>query len=280
MSTIFSWRLEDFKYLLESCDLDPLTPYIIKHLSPHGKLLEAGCGSGRYVKYLHDRGYDITGIEYNQETVNNVNKIWPELSVVQGDILSLPYEDKRFSGIISIGVVEHFIDGPHEPLKEMHRVLQNGGKALITVPCFNHLRRLKIPLRWITGNLRRNSLVRKLFRKKVLTNNKWHHRDDIFKYHTYPEYGEFYEYRMTPLEFREAIGRCGFTIVEDVPLYHIGGLFHEFGGLFVRHNRFKFSVFPHGKLLNLLLSKVPYFHNHMHLCVITKELHNRLAKIE
>jgi len=107
MSTIFFWRIEDFQYLLDSCDFDPLTPYILKHFSQKGRLLEAGCGSGRYVKYLHDRGYNIIGIEYNQETVTNVNRIWPELTVTQGDILSIPYEDGWFPGIISIGVVEH-----------------------------------------------------------------------------------------------------------------------------------------------------------------------------
>ena len=112
--------------------------------------------------------------------------------------------------------------------------------------------------------------VRKILKKKPLANNKWHCRGNIFKYHTYPEYGEFYEYRMTPAEFRKALKRCGFSIIEDVPLYQIDGLFHEFGRLFARHKQWKFKVYPQGKILNWLLSRVPFFHNHMHLCVVTR----------
>ena len=272
MSTIFFWRIEDFQYLLDSCDFDPLTPYILKHFSQKGRLLEAGCGSGRYVKYLHDRGYNIIGIEYNQETVTNVNRIWPELTVIQGDVLSMSYKDGWFSGIISIGVVEHFIEGPDESLKEIYRVLSADGKAIITVPCFNHLRRFKIPIHWITANIKRNSLIRKLFKRKPLSNDRWHWRDRIFKYHTFREYGEFYEYRMTPKEFREVLIRNGFTIIEDLPLYHIDGLYHEFGRLFVQFKKWKFKVYPHGKFLNWLLSRIPFFHNHMHLCVVKKDI--------
>lgn len=270
MSTIFSWRPEEFDYLLKSCDQDPLTEYIVAHTSKNGRILEAGCGSGRYVKYLHDKGYKITGIEYNQETVANVNKLWPELSVHQGDVLSLDYPDNYFSCIISIGVVEHFLDGPDEPLRAMYRVLAPGGKAFITVPCFNYLRKLKVPLRWVTSNLRRNTYMRKLCGKKQLTDNAWHKRGIKFKYRTYPEYGEFYEYRMTPEEFRNALVRCGFTIREDVPLYQTDGLYHEFGRLFARHRQWEFKVYMHGKILNWALSRIPFFHNHMHLCVVSK----------
>lgn len=278
MSTIFSWKVEEFGALLASCDSDPLTPYILKHFNSKTRILEAGCGSGRYVKYLYDKGFDICGIEYKQETVADVDKFWPELPVTQGDVLSLNYPDGYFSGIISIGVVEHFIESLDEPLKEMYRVFMPGGKALITVPCCNYLRRLKVPLRWITSNLRRNALIRKLFKKKALANNKWHRRGNTFKYRTYPEYGGFYEYRMTPTEFREALMRCGFIIIEDVPLYQIDGLFHEFGRLFACHNQWKFKVYPQGKILNWLLSKVPFFHNHMHLCIVTKKIEpNTLA---
>lgn len=270
MSIIFSWRVEDFKYLLESCDHDPIKPYILNHFSPVERVLEAGCGSGRWVKYLQDKGFNIYGIEYNQETVDEINNVWPELAITQGDVASLAFPDGYFSGIISIGVIEHFIEGPDEPLKEMYRVLEPRGKAIITVPSFNYLRRLKIPLRWITNNLRRDSLIRKLFKKKSLQNNEWHRRGAIFKYHTFPEYGEFYEYRFIPEEFRETLTRNGFRIIEDVPLYHIDGLHHEFGCLFVKFNQWKFKVYPHGKILNWILSKIPFFHNHMHLCVAKK----------
>ena len=152
----------------------------------------------------------------------------------------------------------------------MWRVLEPGGKAIITVPCLNYLRRLKIPLRWVTSNLRRNNFIRKLFKKRTLVNNKWNRRGKNFKYRTFPEYGEFYEYRMIPRQFRESLSRSGFSIIEDVPLHNIDGLYHEFGRFFAKYEHYKFKLYIHGKILNYLLSKIPFFHNHMHLCVVTK----------
>ena len=54
---------------------------------------------------------------------------------------SLPYEDSSISGYLSFGVIEHFIEGPHEALAEAFRVLRPGGIAIITTPgvFFSHI---------------------------------------------------------------------------------------------------------------------------------------------
>jgi len=142
-STIFTWKKEDFWYLLKSCDKDEATPYILKYLPKSGKIIEAGCGLGRFVKYLSDEGYDIEGIEYSEETVRIVKEIDPGLKVIQGDVLNMPYRTNSIDGIISLGVVEHFISGCDKPLKEMYRILKPGGVAIITVPSFNLIRKVK-----------------------------------------------------------------------------------------------------------------------------------------
>jgi hypothetical protein len=43
----------------------------------------------------------------------------------------------------SFGVVEHWVDGPQAPLRDIFRVLKPGAKAFIAVPSFNSVRRLK-----------------------------------------------------------------------------------------------------------------------------------------
>ena len=270
MSTIFSWKVEDFDYLLESCDTDPLSPYILKYFTRSGRILEAGCGSGRYVKYLHDRGYDCVGIEYNQTTVENVKKKWPEIKIIAGDVEQMPFDDNSFSGILSVGVVEHFQDGPQKPLAELLRVLEPGAVALITVPCLNWLRRFKGPLCGITHIFRANPVLRKMLGKKTFAHYGWNLYSRKYKWHVYPEWGDFYEYRFKREEFESIIQKAGFGIIESVPLYPVDGLYHEFGRLVAKYEHCKFVVYPHSKLLNVLFSKIPFFHNHMHLCVVRK----------
>jgi SAM-dependent methyltransferase len=270
MSTIFKWKVEEFDYLLDSCNWDPITPHIFKYFSPPGPILEAGCGSSRFVKFLYDKGYDCRGIEYSNKTVEDVKDKWPELQVIEGDVRKMPYPDNMFKGIISIGVVEHFEEGPEKALAEMRRVLERGGIALITVPCLNWLRRLKGPLCGITHAVRANPIVRKIFGRSRLKHPGWNLYNSRYRYHVYPEWGDFYEYRFTPYQFEEILKKSQFEILESVPIHQVDGLYHEFGRLFARYKHCQFYMFPHGKLLNWLLSKIPFFHNHMILCVVRK----------
>lgn len=270
MSTIFSWKTEDFDQLLASCDVDPLLPYIVKYFDKEGAILEAGCGAARYVKYLDDRDYNITGLEYNASTLKNVEQKWPGLKTVTADVQQMPFPDNCFTGMISIGVVEHFKPGPYKPLEDMLRVLKPGGVALITVPCLNHWRRLKGPLCGISHFVRTRNIFRKMLGKPPLSENGWNGWRGKYKWHVWPEWGGFYEYRFRPREFEGFLRDGGYEIVESVPLYQVDGLFHEFGRFFVRFRKWRFHMYPHGRLLNALLSRIPFFHNHMHLCVVRK----------
>ena len=42
-----------------------------------GKILEAGCGAGRILRYYHNRGYNITGIDYIDVAISKLKDIDP-----------------------------------------------------------------------------------------------------------------------------------------------------------------------------------------------------------
>jgi len=277
-STIFTWKKEDFWYLLKSCDKDEATPYILKYLPKSGKIIEAGCGLGRFVKYLSDEGYDIEGIEYSEETVRIVKEIDPGLKVIQGDVLNMPYRTNSIDGIISLGVVEHFISGCDKPLEEMYRILKPGGVAIITVPSFNLIRKVKKyfyidEVNYFLNLIRivkRSNTLRRLLKKKLITNKFSYNRSKLDLYNIYPRFGDFFEYRLTKKQFEDALLGVGFTLIESVPIAHMDGVYHEFGKLFVSFKNWEFSPNIIGRYLNNLLSRIPFCHNHMHLCVVKK----------
>lgn len=105
-----------------------------------GKILEAGCGTGRVVKALVVRGFDVAGVDYAAESVAQVLDVEPDLRVEVGDPSCLRWDDGSFDGYISIGVMEHMFDGPRLLVEEAFRVLSPGGRALISVPYRNRLR--------------------------------------------------------------------------------------------------------------------------------------------
>lgn len=116
-----------------------LRPWILKYTPRYGKVADAGCGLGRYVFYLHRLGIDIVGLDFEKKTIDYLNK-WKSkngfdnVSFIKGDVTNLPFEDGALSGYISLGVVEHFIEGPQKPIKEAFRTLRPGGIAIITTP--------------------------------------------------------------------------------------------------------------------------------------------------
>jgi SAM-dependent methyltransferase len=130
--------------LLATCETDGIFPYIQKYMPAPSKVLESGCGAGRYVKYLADRGWDVIGLEWDQEAVDMIKAYWPEAKAVQGDSANSPFAENTFDGIISLGVIEHWIDGPSAPLHDIYRVLKPGAYAIVTAPCLNRGTNLSI----------------------------------------------------------------------------------------------------------------------------------------
>ncbi|MFC1756649.1 class I SAM-dependent methyltransferase [Patescibacteria group bacterium] len=83
-----------------------------------GDILNAGCGS-------YDR-YEFDGNVIKMDIIKKEG-------VVYGDIHDIPFEDKKFDNIVCTEVLEHVKD-PQLALKEIYRVLKDGGKVLLTVP--------------------------------------------------------------------------------------------------------------------------------------------------
>ena len=268
-SIVFSWKQKDFDALLKSCEFDDEVKITLKYLTDkNAKILEAGCGLGRVVKYLYDRGYkNIHGIELDRESVLFLNQNFSELNVVQGDILKLPYKKESFDVVLSYGVIEHFSDGPLAPMKAMYDVLKPGGLAIVTVPSFNILRRISYNLSLL--DIRKWDFIRRAFGKKKLYRNK-----KIFSYYIDPQYGSFFEYRFTPKQFEFICKTSDFEIVESLPIAHIDGLFNSFCRPLVKFKNWEFEVSFWGKVLNKVFGMIPFLHNHMHACVLRKPKKN------
>lgn len=269
-NVIFTWKQEDFDKLYENVSKEPVTPYIIKYFSKSDSLLEAGCGSGRFVHYLNNLGYKIIGLEIGNDTVKILNEKFPQLDIIEGDVRELPFPDKHFKGIISLGVIEHIIEGLEKPIDEMHRVLKEDGIAIVIVPSFNTIRKIKYYSGYyhLKGHIKRLTILRKIFKKP--SKNEFI-RPQNPKYRYWNILTNFYEYRLSKDEFESLLIERGFEIIESVPTSQIDGIYIELGSFFVKLSNHTFYPNILGHFLNKNFSKTPFFHNHMHLCIVKKK---------
>src|SRR5260370_31706009 len=98
-------------------------------------ILDAGCGNGRYSKFLlseADADALITGFDYSRQMLQRARKRLQSDRVTQvaADLTRLPYPDACFDAIVCGWVLEHLPD-PRPGFQELARVLRPGGKLLL-----------------------------------------------------------------------------------------------------------------------------------------------------
>lgn len=95
-----------------------------------GPVVELGCGPAHVAAYLADRGVLISGLDLSPAMVVEATRLFPEVKVVVGDMLDLPYPDASLGGVIAFYSIIHFHDGQlARALSEMARVVAPGGLA-------------------------------------------------------------------------------------------------------------------------------------------------------
>ena len=183
----YMWSMTTFESVLETIRNRSIVPVIQRYMEQSGRILEAGCGNGAWIHFLNDLGYRAVGLDINAKIISDGTGRVP---MVRNDVLTKCFANDTFDACLSLGVVEHFSEGPHAPLAEARRVIKPGGYLFVSTPCNNLIRKLlNHPLRDIVNLFQR-------FRGKKL---------------------HFVEYRFDRHELVEHVRQAGFDIVETVP---------------------------------------------------------------
>jgi len=106
---------------------------LAREVSTFGPICDLGCGPGQIARYLHRQGVETLGVDLSPNMIDEAQRLNPEISFHQGDMLALPDEDNSWGGIAAFYCIIHI---PREKivaaLQEMKRVLKPGGVLLIT----------------------------------------------------------------------------------------------------------------------------------------------------
>jgi SAM-dependent methyltransferase len=133
------WRLGE---PVDEAEHKLITPVLRRHLPAGGLVVDAGCGAGKWVAYLHRLGYRIIGLDVSAEALAAARRDAPLAGLALADTQRAPIRDGAVDAVLSLGVVEHDERGPVAGLRELHRIIKPGGVLVLDVPFNNWFRRL------------------------------------------------------------------------------------------------------------------------------------------
>lgn len=103
------------------------------------RVLDVGTGFGKNAEFLSNIFLNkgkIWTIDPSEDTIKNAEKMFREknlgtdVTFVKGSAENLPFEDGFFDLVVSV-VVLHHLEALEAPIREMLRVLKNGGKLIL-----------------------------------------------------------------------------------------------------------------------------------------------------
>ncbi|TMR10493.1 methyltransferase domain-containing protein [Nonomuraea turkmeniaca] len=104
--------------------------YELLDLRDGAGVVDVGCGAGRAVGELAERGARAIGVDLSDEMIAVARGRWPQADFRVGDACVLPLEDGTVAGYRADKVL-HELPDPAKALAEARRVLVPGGRVVL-----------------------------------------------------------------------------------------------------------------------------------------------------
>jgi SAM-dependent methyltransferase len=105
------------------------------------KVLDLGCGSGRHLITLAEKGFDVTGVDFSPAAVDMAER-WLEAKKLPGKVYATDINETiesiksgSFEAVLAVNSI-HYTDEENfeDTLNEINRILEDGGLLLLVVP--------------------------------------------------------------------------------------------------------------------------------------------------
>lgn len=126
----------NFKYKYKGFDMNQ--PERMKALLEKyngGKFIEVGCGIAPHclAAKLNPKSTEVWGLDWAENLISELKKYCPEVNYIVGDARNLPFKDGYFDYLVIGEILEH-MESPQDFLKEMFRVIKEGGTLALSTP--------------------------------------------------------------------------------------------------------------------------------------------------
>ncbi len=97
-----------------------------------GRVLDVGCGGGRFLRRMQKRGWDVVGTDFDEQAARTVRERY-SIETRVGDLPQCGLPAASFDAITLSQAIEHLYD-PQATLHECLRLLKPGGLLVMTTP--------------------------------------------------------------------------------------------------------------------------------------------------
>ncbi|MBW8705512.1 putative methyltransferase [Streptomyces sp. MBT84] len=129
-------QTDDLIALLDAADRLPgvvelrSRSFDLLHLRPGASVVDVGCGAGRAVAELAERGVKAIGVDPDERMIAVARSRWPASDYRIAGAYELPLADASIDGFRADKVF-HELAEPERALAEAHRVLAPGGRIVL-----------------------------------------------------------------------------------------------------------------------------------------------------
>ncbi len=113
---------------------------------PQGKLLDVGCGGGRFLARMKRRGWQVEGTDFDEQATEKVTARYGIKTYV-GDLAQCDLPEDTYDAITLSQAIEHLYD-PKGTLRECLRILKPGGLLVMTTPNAHSLGAVEFGAYW------------------------------------------------------------------------------------------------------------------------------------
>lgn len=130
-------NLQTLQENIQGIDIYILDQLLKDRYQPGDKILDAGCGRGRNLKWFYNTGFEIYGIDMNIESIDYCKGIYSKQKehFMQAGVEEIPFESNSFNHVICNAVL-HFAKNKTQfnaMFNELLRVLKPKGSLFIRV---------------------------------------------------------------------------------------------------------------------------------------------------
>lgn len=111
-------------------DRENVIQIIKKHAnSKHSKILDIGCGTGKYGEMMQKNGYEVIGLDISETQIMQAKQL---IEAYQGNAIHMPFEDNSFDVCTMIIMIQQLSkEDRKKAFQEVYRVLKTNGVLII-----------------------------------------------------------------------------------------------------------------------------------------------------